>query len=186
MNSDIPSKLLNERAGKVAQAVKSATPAGKIYIYEYPTKTLTVAEIERQLRRLQIESGVLPDLVIVDYLDILKPGYRSGDKYEDQGSIGEELRALAGKHRVPVVTASQVNRQGAGKQVIGGGDVSGSFEKIMVADEVLTISATDEELANGIARIHFANSRNSGSATFTIQTAFDRGRFYKDFLEDEV
>lgn len=84
-----------------------------------------------------------------------------------------------------MVTASQVNRQGSTNSVISGGDVSGLYEKIMVADEVLTISATDEELAEGKARLHFANSRNSGSATFTIETASDRGRFYQNYIEDE-
>jgi len=186
MNSDVPSKLLNERAGKVATAVQAGIPAGKIYIFEYPTKTLTVSEIDRQLRRLQIEKGVLVDMVVADYLDILKPSRYSNDKYEDQGSLGEELRGLAGKRKLPVVTASQVNRSGANKTVIGGGDVAGSYDKIMIADEIITISATDEEIANSVARLHFANSRNSGNATFTIETAFDRGRFYKNFIEDEI
>ena len=93
---------------------------------------------------------------------------------------------MAWRCSCPVVTASQVNRAGAGKQLIGGTDVAGSFEKIMVADEIITISATDEELAQGIARLHFSQSRNSGTATITIETAFDRGRFYKNFVDDMV
>lgn len=186
MNADIPSKQLNERAGRVAVAVKAGIPKGQIFFYEYPTKCLTVAEMERQVDRLQLEKGITIDMVVADYLDILRPGRFSSDKWEDQGSIGEELRAMAVRRIIPVVTASQVNRQGSGKQLIAGTDVAGNYEKIMVADEIITISATDEELANGIARIHFANSRNSGTATFTIETAFDRGRFYKNFIEDSL
>jgi hypothetical protein len=87
---------------------------------------------------------------------------------------------------VPVVTASQINRQGAGKQLNSGTDVAGSFEKIMVADEIITISATDDELDKNMARLHFSQSRNSGSATFMIETAFDRGRFYKNYIDDDV
>jgi len=186
MNADIPSKQLNERAGRVAVAVKAGIPKGQIFFFEYPTKCLTVAEMERQVDRLQLEKGITIDMVVADYLDILRPGRFSSDKWEDQGSIGEELRAMAVRRIIPVVTASQVNRQGSGKQLIAGTDVAGNYEKIMVADEIITISATDEELANGIARIHFANSRNSGTATFTIETAFDRGRFYKNFIEDSL
>lgn len=186
MNADVPSKQLNERAGRVAEAIRSCVPKGHVHFFEYPTKCLTVTEMERQVKQLEVNTGLPVDMIVVDYLDILKPSRHGADKYEDQGSITDELRAMAWRQLVPVVTASQVNRQGAGKQLIGGTDVSGSFEKIMVADEIITISATDEELAQGIARIHFSQSRNSGTATFTIETAFERGRFYKNFVDDVV
>lgn len=186
MNADIPSKQLNERAGRVASAVLAGVPSGKVFFFEYPTKCLSAQEMERQIKSLKIEKGINIDMICVDYLDILKPSRHGADKYEDQGSISDELRAMAWRCSCPVVTASQVNRAGAGKQLIGGTDVAGSFEKIMVADEIITISATDEELAQGIARLHFSQSRNSGTATITIETAFDRGRFYKNYVDDVV
>jgi replicative DNA helicase len=185
MNSDIPSDQLIHRANKVSEAVKEGVPKGKLYLFEYPTKALSVSEIKRQVKKLQNEKGVKIDLVTVDYLDILKPARFTGDKLEDQSSLGEELRGMATVLKLPVLTASQVNRNGSNKALITGKDIAGSWEKIMVADEIITLSATEDELANSQLRIHFSESRNSGLCTLNIKTAFERGRFYQDFITDD-
>ncbi len=181
-NSEIKFNELVDKAKSVSRSVKSISGMGKLLIYEYPTKSLTASMIDVKLRALEVEEGIKINILFVDYLQLLKPKQRYNDSWMGEGEIAEDLRGIASSHVIPVVTASQVNRAGAGKSLIKGTDTGGNFDKIAIADQIITLSATDEELKRNHLRIHLAESRNNPSATFTIETAFDQGTFYKGFV----
>jgi len=63
--------------------------------------------------------------------------------------------------------------------------VSGTFEKIMVADSIIAFSAKDDELAEGKLRITFSESRNNERRSFLIKTNYAAGTFYKEFVKIE-
>jgi len=54
-----------------------------------------------------------PDLVIVDYIQLMKPN--QGEKYQNRnlelGSISHELKVIAKEYNVPVIVLSQLNRR---------------------------------------------------------------------------
>jgi len=95
------------------------------------------------------------------------------------------LRSLAGKFGIPVVTATQINRVGTGKAITTGVDVAGTYEKIMVADCVISLSQTKDEKRANKMRIHFAEARNNESRTFLIGTRYGYGKFFGEYLEEE-
>jgi replicative DNA helicase len=185
MNTDIETKLLTDKRMYAAKKLASKLPKGCLEIFEYPTKSCTVAEAERQIRKLEIERGIILDFAVFDYGDIMRPMRFYNDKLAEQATIFEDIRALGGKFGIPVLTATQVNRIGTGKAITTGVDVAGTYEKIMVADCVITLSATREEKKAGKMRIHFAESRNNESKTFLIETKYGYGRFFGAFVEEE-
>ena len=185
MNTETESKLLVDKNYYVAKRLASRPPKGKYTIFEYPTKSCTVGEVERQLKKLETQHGVVTDLLIVDYGDIMKPIRFYDDKLAEQATIFEDLRTLAGKFGIPVLTATQVNRVGTGKAITTGVDVAGTYEKIMVADCVITLSQTKEEKRANKMRVHFAEARNNESKTFTIGTKYGYGKFFGEFIEVE-
>jgi len=182
MNASIEIKRLSGSLRETAEKVKALKAEGRLFIYEYPTKRLTVSMIERQLRRLEIEQGVEIDILFVDYADILKPERHYSDKLQEQATIYEDLRALAVIMEIPVITASQVNRVGSEKITIKGTDIAGSFEKVMVCDAIISLSASEKDLADKKMKLHFAECRNMESKTLIIGTAYNYGRFYREFL----
>jgi len=186
MNANIEIRQLPDHFREAATRLKGRRPDGNLFVFEYPTKRLDCNEIERQLRRLEIEHGTPADIVFVDYGDIMKPNRYMNDTLAEQASIYEDLRALAGVFDIPVVTASQVNRAGSDKAIIKGKDTSGTWEKIMVSDGIISLSATDAELKRGEMKIHFAECRNMESKTLKIKTAYNFGRFYSEFVEEVV
>jgi replicative DNA helicase len=186
MNSNIETKQLDVRHKQVSKQLRAIPKPGKLFIFEYPTKSLTVEEVKRQVDKLRLEQGIDVDVIFTDYLDIMKPARRQDSKWDEQASIAEDLRGMAGELVVPVVTATQVNRSGAGKTLTKGSDVSGSYEKIMIGDEIITLSATDDEVLEGKLRIHLSESRNSGTATINISTMYNYGRFYGEYLGMEA
>ena len=63
------------------------------------------AELTRALNRFT------PDVVIVDYLGIMKPNdKKSAADWETQGKIAEELRQVARLYKIPTISAVQLNR----------------------------------------------------------------------------
>lgn len=186
MNTMIETKSLIKNRGNVSKLLKARKPSGQLIFFEYPTKSCTVAEIDRQLHKLEVERGVKTNMLVVDYGDILKPSVRYNDRLTEQATIFEELRGLATKWDFPVLTATQINRTGTGKAINDGTDVSGTYEKIMVADCIIALSATEAEMQKQQMRVIFSESRNNEKKRLLIETAYAKGTFYGNFLGEET
>lgn len=187
MNTKTLIREVNQYSAAVADRMATAIPSGKLFLEEYPTKTLTPDMIEARINQIVSELGVKIDMVTVDYLDICRlPQADKSAPWADQGPLAEQLRGIAGKYCIPVVTATQTNRSAAGKASTSGKDVAGDYGKIMIADEIFSFSATDEELKEGKLRISNKESRNSETGTIVISTGYEYGRFYTEFLCEEV
>lgn len=90
---------------------------GRLIIKEYPTTSAHSGHFKSLMDELKIKKDFVADLVIIDYLNIcassrLKQG-GSVNSYSYIKSIAEELRGLAIEYNVPIISATQVNRQGS-------------------------------------------------------------------------
>jgi replicative DNA helicase len=182
-NTDMKHLTVPAHIKDVAKSLKTKTPPGKLLVWEYPTKSCTTTEIERQLKIVEAE-GTKIDALFVDYGDIMRSNRQYENHLKEEASIFEDLRAIAGKLNIPVITPTQVNRDGSSKELITGRNVAGTWEKIMVADYIISLSASDSELADNILKIHLAECRNAPSKTIKIKTAFNMGKFYGEFIEE--
>jgi hypothetical protein len=81
----------------------------KLIIKEYPPKTITVRQIDGFISKLQ-HQGFKPDVVVIDYVNLIKPTTKNVNSYESVKEVCEQLRALTFKYGIPFVTASQLNR----------------------------------------------------------------------------
>ena len=117
---------------------------GRLIVKEYPTKSATTETLKNHLYKLK-QRGIEPDLLIVDYGDLLKPVNNFKEKRYELGSIYEELRAIAKVNECPLWTASQTNRSGLNAEVITMESISEAFNKCFVADFICTVSRTYEE-----------------------------------------
>ena len=82
---------------------------GNLVIKYYPTKTASCSTIRAHIEKM-ILIGKKPDLVIVDYADLLKGAVSRKEMRHELESIYEDLRGVAGEYEVPLFTASQANR----------------------------------------------------------------------------
>ena len=78
---------------------------GQLIIKEYPTKSASTETIKQHIERLK-KRGIEPDMVIVDYADLLRPVRTTAEKRFDLENTYEELRAIAQIYKCPVWTAS--------------------------------------------------------------------------------
>ena len=131
--------------------------SGDIIVKHWPTKSAGLNTMRASLDKLKLQ-GKTPDLIIVDYADLLKGNSRK-ERHEELEEIVEGLRGIAGEYEVPLFTASQINRSGANDDVITGTSIAGSFSKLMTADFVVSLSRKIEDKLAGTGRWHVIKNR---------------------------
>ena len=131
---------------------------GNLYVKYYPTRSATVQTINAHMKQLEIQ-GIKPNMVIVDYADIVKPLGTFREKRHSIGDNYERLRELAGEFEIPVWTASQANRSSLEEDVIDASKVSEDYSKVMTSDFVMSISRKVEDKISNTARCHVIKNR---------------------------
>jgi replicative DNA helicase len=130
--------------------------------------------------------GVIFDVVVVDYLDIMAPNIRTPDTVENSKSVYTDMRDIALVEGFAMLSATQTNREGFKSTVAKAEHVAEDFNRIRIADLVISINITDEERSKGEARLYFAASRNQESGfTVFIQQDMATMTFNKGILRVE-
>jgi replicative DNA helicase len=147
---------LHERLG----IIKEKTP-GRLIIKEFPTGAANVNNVRALLIKLRLHKNFIPDLIIVDYLELLRPNRIIDSEYMAQQRIAEELRGLASEHKCLVWTASQTNRQARKVSIITDAELGDSYGKIRPADWVISLNQSQEEYDKGQVRVYVLKARDS-------------------------
>ena len=131
---------------------------GNLIIKYYPTRTASVNTITAHLQQCELQ-GIKPDMVIVDYADIMKSTQHFTEKRHQIGHVYEELRGMAGEFDIPIWTASQANRSSLEEDVIGAEKVSEDYSKVMTSDFVMSMSRKVEDKIANTGRFHVIKNR---------------------------
>ncbi|MEO9387224.1 DnaB-like helicase C-terminal domain-containing protein [Chromobacterium phragmitis] len=143
--------------------------AGLFKIHEYPTGTLKVSELRRLILQYRSQ-GIKFDLIVIDYADLMAPEVFTQNPIENSKSIYVNLRGMAQIEDVAILTATQTNREGAKAGVVTMTHVAEDFNKIRIADVVISLNRNEEDIAAGQARLYFAASRNqAGNITVVVK-----------------
>ena len=129
---------------------------GTLLIKYFPTKSATVQTLAAHLSQIEIQ-GTKPDLVLVDYADILKG--MGSEKRHVLENIYDDLRGLAGEIECPIWTASQANRSSLEEDVIDATKVAEAYSKVMIADFVVSVSRKVEDKIANTSRFHVIKNR---------------------------
>lgn len=140
---DLPKAMFESRIEKIRDKTQ-----GKLIIKEYPTAAAHAGHFEALLNELSLKKNFKPDVIYIDYLNICASSrYRAGNmvnSYTLIKSIAEELRGLAVKYDLPIITATQTNRNGANNSDIDITDTSESFGLPATVDVLLALVSTEE------------------------------------------
>ena len=181
--SDTPMRELDAKAEQVELRIKEKIKTiSAMTLHEFPTGTMKVSDLRRLIERYK-QQGVIFDLVVIDYADLMAPEHRTDNVQENSRTIYVDLRGVAMEHGFALLTATQTNREGAKKAVASATDVAEDFNKIRIADVVISINVTPEERAANLARLHFAASRNQETGiTVTIRQEIEKAKFMTEFV----
>jgi len=134
---------------------------GNLIIREYSPGEASISTLESHIQKC-VSAGFKPDLVIIDYVDLLSSKRRTIDKKQEIDDIYISTKGLAKKLNLPVWSVSQVNRSGAKDNIIEGDKAAGSYDKMMVTDFALSLSRKKEDKVNGTGRFHVMKNRYGG------------------------
>lgn len=121
---------------------------GKLIIKEYPTTTANAAHIRHLLNELRLKKGFVPDIIFIDYLNIMAStrikGAAAANSYTLVKSIAEEMRGLAMEFNVPIVSSSQLNRGGYENADVDLTNTSESMGITHTADAIFALITSEE------------------------------------------
>lgn len=147
-----------------------------LVIKRFPTGSLSVDGLERYLEQLVVIDRFMPDVVIVDYPDLMQI---SADKFRlNLGGIYKDLRGLAVDRNFALCAASQSNRGSVDRQTITEKDIGEDFSKIAISDVVISYNQTEDERAMNLARLYVVAARNDKDKfDVKITQAYEIGQF---------
>lgn len=148
---------------------------GQLRIKYLPAQS-TVNDIRSYLKELQIQTGMRPDFVCVDYLDLLMPvsaKVSPNDLFVKDKYVSEELRNFAKEWNVLFVTASQLNRSAVEEVEFDHSHISGGISKINTADNVFGIFTSRAMRERGRYQIQAMKTRSSSGVGQKIELSFD-------------
>ncbi len=145
-----------------------------LIIKKFIAKQTKVGQIETFIEQLKLFNNFMPELLIVDYGDILKRE-SNNNMYDAYGDIFVGLKSIAQKYDIPVWTATQGNRSSINSELLLGDSTAHSIEKLQIADFVVSMSRTQQDKLTNTARFVIVKNRNNidgmvynGIVDFTI------------------
>ena len=139
----IQESVYNKKVEKLRESTK-----GKLVVKEYPTACAGANHFRFLINELKIKKNFKPDIIYIDYLNLcissrLKMGANVGS-YTYVQAIAQELRGLGVENEVPVVSATQVNREGFTDSDFGLEHTSESWGLPGIADLMIGFISTEE------------------------------------------
>jgi replicative DNA helicase len=155
---------------------------GKLVVKEFSMGKATVQTLEAHIQKLR-DTDQSPDLIIIDYIDLLRSPKRSHDRKDEIDDVYIAIKGMARDMNIPIWSVSQVNRSGAQDDIIQGDKAAGSYDKIMIADFCMSLSRKKEDKVNGTGRLHVMKNRY-GMDGLTYNATVDTTTGHIDLAEN--
>tara|TARA_R110000796_G_C14555620_1_gene434309 strand:- start:152 stop:1513 length:1362 start_codon:yes stop_codon:yes gene_type:complete len=160
---------------------------GELIIKEYPMGKTTMSTIESHINKVT-DLGMKPDLVLIDYIDLLSTKKKTVDRKGEIDDIYTSTKGLARQLNIPIWSVSQVNRAGAKDNIIEGDKAAGSYDKMMITDLSISLSRKKEDKVNGTGRFHIMKNRyGMDGLTYQVNVDTTMGKIeIGDLYDDEA
>jgi replicative DNA helicase len=136
-------ELRNDPKLALRSRKKARNAKGSLHIYDRSHEALTILGVERLLENPA--TGRRPDLLIVDYADLLRSDRMLEGRRFELGEVYRELRRVAAKYSIPVWTASQATREAARNGEFDTSYIAEDISKAHTADAIICAIQTEEQ-----------------------------------------
>ena len=171
----VPVNKILENRDKVEEVLPQLE--GELIIKEFPMGRATINTIEAHIKKM-VSLDLKPDLILIDYVDLLKAKRSSTDRKFEIDDIYTSTKGLARELNLPIWSVSQVNRAGSKDDIIEGDKAAGSYDKIMITDFCLSLSRKKEDKVNNTGRFHVMKNRYGiDGLTYNLKADTSTGHF---------
>jgi len=176
MVTDTPTKDIFKELDDVEMKVRMiGRKAGGIQIKYLPSGK-NCNDLRSYLKEYQVTTGRKPDVILVDYLDLMMPvsiKVSPSDLFIKDKYVSEELRNFAMETQAVVVTAAQLNRSSVEEIEFDHSHISGGLSKIQTADNVFGIFTSRAMREQGRYQVQFMKTRSSSGVGQKVDLHFD-------------
>ena len=134
----------------------------RLLIHEMAPDECSVNHIYALIDSLKRKENWRPDVVILDYMDLMisrVPSYNKDD-YTRQKHVATEIRGLAKNENVLIFTATQTNRSGASEETADLTKAAESFGKQFALDYVISLNQNNQERTANPPRMRMFVAKN--------------------------
>lgn len=178
MLTGIPNSSIYKNIDNVELQVKKAKHrSGKITI-KYMDSGSTPTDIRSYLKEYTIQKEKKPDMIVVDYLDLLNPSstkIKLDNLFIKDKMVSEEMRNLGSPNNfnLVVASASQINRSGYSESIPGAETMAGGISKQFTSDLTVNIHNTPSLRERGEIEFQLLKTRNSGGVGQLVPLGFN-------------
>lgn len=183
----IPAVLWAQKSRDIITKIETLkSKLGKLVIKHMPAGTRT-NDIRGYLKEFELQFGYVPDVIIVDYLDLMSPNERvSADNvFEKDKRSSEQLRDILFDYDMIGITASQQNRSAITAIELNQSHIAGGISKINTTDVYVSIILTDAMKNAGEIGFHFLKTRNSDGVGHQVYLGWNNKTLRIEEQEDD-
>ncbi len=176
MVTGIPTREVFKQIDEVEMRVRVIGKKSGALQVKYMPSGKTANDIRSYLKEFEIKTGRKPDVLLVDYLDLLMPisvKISPENLFIKDKFVSEELRNLSMEKNCIFVTASQLNRGAVEEVEFDHSHISGGLSKIQTADNVFGIFTSRAMRERGKYQIQLMKTRSSSGVGQKIDLDFD-------------
>jgi replicative DNA helicase len=165
---------------RIKQARKVIRRFGsELIIRKYPMGSCSMEEVIRYLDYLETFEKFVPDIIINDYIDIMKlPLSPSASLRDRLNAAYIAHKQLADERQVLVITVSQTTRAGRRKSKLTHADFAEDIRKLANVDIAIALSQTEDQAVSGEMGVWVIGNRTGRQdCGCYIQQQLDVGRF---------
>lgn len=137
---------------------------GRLWVKQFPSDVTTPFEVGKFMDRLASTADFVPDCLIIDYADIMSSPSKYHEKRHELGAIYRALRNLGVEYKIPVCTATQMNRGSLSKlesgRLLDESDIAESYDIMRILDTAVSINSSVEDRHNNRAILYVVKNRD--------------------------
>lgn len=188
MTTGVPTREIFRSIDDVELKVKMLQKRSGSIQVKYMPSGKNANDIRAYLKEYQVKKGHKPDVLLIDYLDLMMPlsvKVSPSDLFVKDKYVSEELRNLAMETQCITVTASQLNRSAVEEIEFDHSHISGGLSKIQTADNVIGIFTSRAMKERGRYQIQFMKTRSSSGVGQKVDLEFNVDTLRISDLGDE-
>lgn len=138
---------------------------GNCKICAYPSQTCTPADVVLQLDKWAVYDNFIPDILLIDYIDIMMPDRFLREERDMRNNIVKGLRRITQSHNVCIVTATQADTEGMEKSSLSRVNFNGDRRILDDVTVFIAINQTESEKEKNIIRLAKIASRDDSMSS---------------------
>ena len=171
----------DEHRDEIIAAVKERTHGKEndLIIKRFPSVGTNMNTIKSYLRHM-ISTGFHPDIIILDYIDVVESTKKYNDEWSGEGNIMRAFESMLSEYDIVGWTAVQGNRASVSSELVTGDQMGGSIKKAQIGHFIMSIAKTLPQKEQGRATIAVLKSRFGKDGVVFENCIFDNGTVHID------